>query len=261
MSFASLFGIAGIVILALMTLLWLLSLKIRNAGIVDAFWGSGFVVCCWVYFAFSKHGYLPRKVLLASMVTLWGVRLSLHIMGRNWGKDEDFRYRKWREEAGTSWWWRSFIHVFLLQGILLWVISAPFLIAQIRMLPQRWTLLDIAAVPVWLTGFFFETAGDWQLRRFRKNPENKGKVLDSGVWRYTRHPNYFGDAVQWWAYFLVAASTGAWWTVFSPLVMTYLLVNVSGVPLLEKSLLENRPGYREYVQKTPAFFPWFPRAR
>jgi steroid 5-alpha reductase family enzyme len=261
MTFTSLFGSAGILMLALMTLLWLLSLKLRNTGIVDIFWGTGFIICCWLYFALSPYGYLPRKLLLASMVTVWGLRLSLHILRRSWGKDEDFRYRSWRQEAGASWRWRSYVNVFLLQGILLWVISVPLLVAQIRMVPQHWTFFDYAAVPVWLTGFFFEAAGDWQLSRFRRNPQNKGKVLNTGVWRYTRHPNYFGDALQWWAYFMVAASTGAYWTVFSPAAMTYFLLRVSGVPLLEQSLLETKPGYREYTERTSAFFPLPPRQR
>jgi steroid 5-alpha reductase family enzyme len=195
------------------------------------------------------------------VVTIWGLRLSLYILWRNWGKGEDFRYQKWREEAGGKWWWQSFFKVFLLQGLLLWVISAPLLAAQISATPARLTILDFVAIAVWAIGFFFEAVGDWQMARFKANPANKGQVLRTGVWRYTRHPNYFGDATQWWAYYLVAAAGGGFWTIFSPIIMTTLLLRVSGVALLEKSLKETKPKYKEYVETTSAFIPWFPRKR
>ena len=133
------------------------------------------------------------------------------------------------------------------------------LAAQISATPNQLTLLDYIAVPVWVIGFFFEAVGDWQLAQFKANSANKGKVLNVGVWRYTRHPNYFGDATQWWAYYLVALAAGGWWTIFSPIVMTGLLMRVSGVTLLEKSLKETKPGYKEYIETTSEFFPWFPR--
>jgi steroid 5-alpha reductase family enzyme len=183
------------------------------------------------------------------------------VLWRNWGKGEDFRYRKWREEAGGKWWWQSFFKVFLLQGILLWIISAPLLAAQFRPTPDHLTVVDFLAIPLWLIGFTFETAGDLQLARFKANPANKGRVLDRGVWRYTRHPNYFGDSAQWWAYYLIAAAGGGFWTVFSPILMTALLLRVSGVALLEKTLTTTKPGYKEYVESTSAFIPWFPHKR
>jgi steroid 5-alpha reductase family enzyme len=245
-------------ILALMVLLWLLSLRLSNSSIVDIFWGTGFVITSWVSFALTPGGFLPRKLLICTLVTVWGLRLSIHILLRNWGKPEDFRYQKWRKEAGGQWWWRSFFKVFLLQGVLLWLISAPLLAAQLVPQAAAWPYLDIFGALVWLAGFFFEAAGDFQLARFKANPANRGKVLDHGVWRYTRHPNYFGDSAQWWGFFLVAASAGGWWTVFSPILMTFFLLQVSGVALLEKTL-ETRPGYSDYIARTSAFFPWFPR--
>jgi steroid 5-alpha reductase family enzyme len=251
--------IGGAAILGLMTLLWLISLALRDSSIVDPFWGTGFVVANWVYFALTPDGFPGRKWLIAILVTIWGLRLSLYLLWRNWGKGEDFRYRKWREEAGSSWWWRSFFKVFLLQGVLLWIISIPLLAAQYSPTPDRLTVLDFMAVLVWLIGFAFEAGGDLQLARFKADPANRGKVLDKGFWRYTRHPNYFGDATQWWAYYLFAAVAGGFWTIFSPIIMTFLLMRVSGVTLLEKTLETSKPGYKEYIESTSAFFPWFPR--
>jgi steroid 5-alpha reductase family enzyme len=261
MTFLEIYGIGAVAILGLMTALWIISLILRNSSIVDILWGPGFVLANWVYFALTPGGFPGRKWLISILVTIWGLRLGSYILWRNWGKGEDFRYQKWRDEAGAKWWWYSFFKVFLLQGILLWGISVPLLAAQISPTPARLTVLDWAAIPVWAIGFFFEAVGDLQMARFKADPANKGKVLDRGVWRYTRHPNYFGDATQWWAYYLVAAAAGGWWTVFSPVIMTTLLLRVSGVALLEKSLKDRKPQYREYIERTSAFVPWFPRRK
>jgi steroid 5-alpha reductase family enzyme len=260
MAFLQLYLIAGLVTLGLMIALWFVSLLLKNSSIVDIFWGTGFVILAWVYFSLTPDGFMTRKLILAILTTLWGLRLSLYILYRNWGKPEDFRYQKWRRESGSRWWWKSFFQVFLLQGILLWIISTPLLAAQTRLTPDRLTVFDILGIGLWAIGFFFETAGDLQLARFKANPANKGKVMQRGVWRYTRHPNYFGDAAQWWGYFLIATAAGGWWTIFSPILMTILLMRVSGVTLLEKTL-ETRPGYKQYVETTSAFIPWFPRRK
>lgn len=260
MSFFAVYAINSLVILSLMILLWLVSLRLNNSSIVDIFWGTGFVISTWVYFALTPDGFLPRKLLISLLVTVWGLRLSLHILRRNWGKPEDFRYQKWREEHGKSWGLRSFFRVFLLQGVLMWIISAPLLAAQRGAAPKFFTLVDGIGVLVWLVGFFFEAVGDYQLAQFKANPANKGKVMDRGVWHYTRHPNYLGDSTQWWGYFLIAAVAGGWWTVFSPILMTLFLLRVSGVALLEKTM-ETRPGYKEYIQSTSAFIPWFPHKK
>ncbi|MCB0260940.1 MAG: DUF1295 domain-containing protein [Calditrichaeota bacterium] len=257
MGFAGIYLSAGLVILLLMVLLWLLSLRLRDASIVDIFWGSGFVVCVWLYFAAAPGGLPQRQWLIVLLVTLWGLRLSLHIFRRNHGKEEDYRYQKWREENGAAWWWRSFLKVFLLQGMLMWIISVPLLAGQMAAPAINW--LDAAGAVLWLFGFYFEAAGDWQLMRFKADPANRGKLFTGGVWRYTRHPNYFGDAAQWWGFYLFAAAAGEYWTVYSPLLMTFLLLRVSGVAMLERSLQDNKPGYRDYMARTNAFFPWFPR--
>ncbi len=259
MTFLEIYGIAALVILGFMTTIWLISLALRNSSIVDIFWGTGFVLSNWIYFALTPDGLPARKWLISILVTIWGLRLSLYILWRNWGKGEDFRYQKWRREAGPKWWWQSFFKVFVLQGLLMWIISAPLLAAHISATPARLTILDWLAIPVWAFGFFFEAVGDWQLARFKADPANKGQVLRTGVWRYTRHPNYFGDAAQWWAYYLVAAASGGFWTVFSPILMTLLLLRVSGVALLEKTLTQTKPQYADYVASTSAFVPWFPR--
>lgn len=258
MTFLTIYLTLGLVILGLMTLLWLVSLVLKNSSIVDIFWGTGFVIVTWAAFVLTPEGFTTRKWLLNMLVTIWGLRLSLHILTRNWGKPEDFRYQVWRKEAGAAWWWRSFFKVFFLQGFILWTVATPLLAAQISAQPDYLTWLDYMAVPLWLIGFTFEAAGDWQLAHFRANPANKGKVLDNGVWRYSRHPNYFGDAAQWWAYYLIALAASGWWTIFSPILMTTLLLRVSGVTMLEKSLKEEKPGYKAYVETTSEFIPWIP---
>ena len=261
MNFISISLTTGAIILGLMTLLWLLSLALKNSSIVDIFWGTGFVISAWAVFLMTPQGFLGRKLLLCLLVTVWGLRLSLHILRRNWGKPEDFRYQAWRKAAGAAWWWRSFFKVFLLQGVLLWIIATPLVWAQFSALPEHLTGWTILAIPVWMFGFFFEAAGDWQLSRFKADPANQGKVLSTGVWRYTRHPNYFGDAAQWWAYYLIALAAGGWWTIFSPMLMTTLLMRVSGVTLLEKTLKNEKPGYKEYIESTSEFIPWFPKRK
>ena len=260
MSFLTTYFIGLGVIIGIMVLLWLVSLAINNASIVDIFWGLGFVISAWLYFLLTPDGFLPRKLLIALIVTIWGLRLSIHVFLRNKGKGEDFRYKKWREENGAIWWWKSLFQVFLLQGGLLWIVSAPLLAAQFSNFTDKLTILDFAGLFVWGVGFFFETTGDLQLARFKMKPENRGKVLNTGVWRYTRHPNYFGDATQWWGFYLIALAAGGWWAIFSPLLMTFLLVFVSGVAMLEKTM-KAKPKYADYIQSTSSFIPWFPRKK
>lgn len=250
---------AGIIIWLLMTLLWLWSLYLKDTSIVDIFWGFGFVVTGWVYYALNPSLFEGRKILIMLLVFIWGMRLTIHIYLRNRGKGEDYRYKAWRDEAGDSWWWKSYFKVFMLQGLIMWIVSLPLFAAQTRAQPNHFTILDILGTAVWGVGFYFEAIGDYQLAQFKANPENKGKLFTNGLWRYTRHPNYFGDAVQWWGFYLIAANT--WFgaaTIISPILMTFLLIRVSGVALLEKDLTKSKPGYEEYMEKTNAFFPWFP---
>lgn len=258
MPFISLFLAVGVVILLLMVALWLLSLLLKNSSIIDIFWGIGFVIIAWLTFKLAPQGYLPRRQLIAALVTVWGLRLAIHIGARNWDKPEDFRYAHWRAENGASWWWRSFFKVFLLQGVLMWIISAPIIAAQTSGFPAILTPLDYIGFLLWLFGFLFESIGDYQLTRFKANSSNKGKLLTTGLWKYTRHPNYFGEAVLWWGFYIIALAAGGWWTIFSPIMMTFLLMNVSGVVMLERTM-KAKPGYEEYIKKTNAFVPWFPK--
>ena len=258
MSLFQVYLIGGGVILAAVTLLWLLSLYLKDASIVDIFWGPGFVLSGWVYYA-NTTGFPARKLLIMGLVSVWGLRLAWHIGRRNIGKGEDFRYQQWRQQYGARWWWLSYLRVFVLQGVIMWLVSAPLLVAQFSAQPARLTWLDYLGAALWLVGFYFEAMGDLQLARFKADPANKGKLLDSGVWRYTRHPNYFGDGAQWLAFYLIAVSAGGWWTLFSPLIMNFFLRYVSGVVMLEKTLMETKTGYREYAARTNAYIPWFPK--
>jgi steroid 5-alpha reductase family enzyme len=252
------FGLALGAILAAMTLVWLLSLARRDASIVDVFWGLGFVIVAWIYVAASAPR-TSRGVLAAVLVTFWGLRLSLHILWRSRGRGEDYRYRAMRERDPAGFPRRSLLTVFWLQAALLWAISAPLFQAQ-RPGPPGLTALDGLGLALFALGFLFEAVGDWQLARFRNDPANVGRVMDRGLWRYTRHPNYFGDALLWWGFFCLALATpGSWWTLLSPVLMTLLLMRVSGVTLLERKLRETRPDYRRYAAQTSAFFPWLPR--
>jgi len=250
---------SALAVLIYVTLIWALSVLLRNAGIVDIFWGPGFLLVALIYLLLAD-GFEGRRVLVAALVALWGLRLGAYIFWRNRGKGEDYRYRRWRERAGDGFWWRSYFQVFLLQGALLWVISAPLLAAEYNQDPGHFTPLDGIGALVWCVGFFFESVGDWQLARFKSDPANKGKVMRGGLWAYTRHPNYFGDATVWWGLYIIGAgTTDGWLTVFAPLLMTGVLVRGSGVALLERTITERRPEYADYVASTSAFIPWFPR--
>ena len=246
------------VVLAMMFFAWMLSLVLKDAGIADIFWGLGFVLVTWGTF-FLAEGYLFRKVLITALVSIWGLRLALYIGLRKRGKGEDPRYQKWRSRHGNSFWWVSLFTVFGLQGILLWVISLVVQAGQIASTPPALHPLDGAGLLIWIVGFVFETVGDFQLARFKADLHNRGKVMDRGLWAYTRHPNYFGESIMWWGIFLITLSTpNSLWTVISPATITFLLLRVSGVTLLESTMTEKRPAYRAYKENTSAFFPWFP---
>ncbi|MGD8385907.1 MAG: DUF1295 domain-containing protein [Desulfobacteraceae bacterium] len=257
----TLLGVNLVVVLGFMTGAWLLSLILRDASIADVFWGLGFVLVVWVTF-FLADGYLLRKVLLTVLVSLWGLRLAVHIGWRKRGKEEDRRYQAWRTRHGKAFWWVSLFTVFGVQGLLLWVISLGVQAGQVAPEPARLGGLDAAGTLVWLVGFVFEVVGDLQLARFKADPENRGHVMDRGLWAYTRHPNYFGESLMWWGIFLIVLSTPhSLWTVISPITITFLLLRVSGVTLLEKSIEETRPAYRAYKENTSAFLPWFPKKK
>ncbi|MEO8274634.1 MAG: DUF1295 domain-containing protein [Thermoanaerobaculia bacterium] len=265
MSFLQIVGAAGGAVAVYLLVGWLLSIRLADVSIVDVMWGPGFLLVASVG-AVLGRGTPARQVLIVAMVALWGLRLAVHIFIRNHGKGEDYRYRAMRERQGRRFVWLSALTVFGLQGVLMLFIGLPLLAAttlpdRIRgALPGGLSLLDFVGLSVYGVGLFFETVGDLQLVKFKADPQNRGKVCDVGLWRYTRHPNYFGDATVWWGLYLVACSAPPGWSTFvSPIAMTVLLLKVSGVALLEKGLSSTKPGYAEYVARTSAFVPWFPR--
>jgi steroid 5-alpha reductase family enzyme len=254
-------ALAGLgLILTLATIVWSVSVRVRDASIADRCWGLGFVLLAWLY-CFLAPAMTSRSWIVAVLVTIWGVRLSWHIFRRNHGAGEDPRYRAMRASHGAAFWRRSLFTVFWLQGAILWFVALPVLAAVHAAAPAGLTALDGTGMILFAVGLAFEVIGDRQLARFKADPASRGKVLDRGLWRYTRHPNYFGDATLWWGLYAMAAATpGGWFTVLSPLLMTLLLMRVSGVTLLEQSLQASKPGYRAYMARTSAFVPWFPRA-
>lgn len=248
-----------IIIIALMIGLWLISLAVKDASIVDVFWGLGFVILAWFTF-FTASGYFTRGLLLASLVTIWGLRLALHIGWRNLGKGEDARYLAWRKQFGKNFWYVSLFKVFLLQAIILWIISLTIQMGQASTHPAQITFLDYLGLIIWCIGFLFESVSDWQLVRFKSTPENQGKVMDQGLWAVSRHPNYFGETLVWWGLFIISISSYKnLWTIISPLTITILLLKVSGVPLLESGLKKRNPKYDAYIQRTSPFIPWPPK--
>lgn len=258
MSTAQLLALEAGVVLALVSALWAVSVAVRDTSIVDVFWGSGFVVVAWVGFALGA-GSGGRDLLLALLVSVWGLRLTAHLARRNLGKGEDYRYAEMRRRHGAGWPLRSLFVVFWLQGALMWTVSLPVQVAPAVGTAGPGALVP-AGIALWAVGFGFESVGDLQLTRFKADPANRGRVMDRGLWRYTRHPNYFGDFCVWWGVWLLALAAGAaWWTAAGPALMSVLLLRVSGVALLERSLVERREGYADYVSRTSAFFPWPPR--
>ena len=243
----------------MMTFLWIASIIAKNVSIADLFWGFGFVVVSAFYFL-KCEGFDPRKTLITVLAAIWGLRLSLYLAWRNYGKGEDFRYREFRRKYGEKrYWWISFFQTFLFQGILMWLISAPLLGAQFYGGEKPFGILDFTGIIFWIIGFSFEAGGDFQLAVFKANPSNKGRVLDKGFWHYTRHPNYFGDSSVWWGFGFICLGAGSYIPVLGSVLMTLLIIKVSGVSLLEKTLKEQKPEYKEYISKTSSFIPWFPK--
>lgn len=263
--------IAFLTVFTLATILWGVSIAIEDASIADPFWGVGFVVIVAVcYFRSSAASLHSNLVLLLTVI--WGLRLGVYLTWRKLrhgaeansdGSAEDRRYTAMRNHHGQRFWWVSFFTVFLFQAFLMVVVSLPVQVAihhgGVRGNGElRW--IDFAGVVLWCVGMFFETVGDFQLARFKANPDNVGRVLDTGLWRYTRHPNYFGDFCVWWGLFLIAVSPALWWTAIGPLTISFLLLKVSGVTMLEKTITQRRPKYAEYIRQTNAFFPGTPRS-
>lgn len=256
MSDVMLWSALGIAILMVST--WLLSVVLKNASIVDIVWGLGFVITAWISRGVGD-GDPARQWLLTILTTIWGLRLAGYLLWRNAGHGEDYRYKAMRKRWGPRFPLISLVTVFALQGVLMWIVSLPVQLGQDDATPEIGVLAYIGVV-VYAFGLFFEVVGDAQLARFKSDPANAGKVMDQGLWRYTRHPNYFGDACVWWGLALIAAETGSGaWGIIGAIVMTYFLRRVSGVTLLERSLKKRREGYEEYIARTSPFVPRPPK--
>lgn len=249
-------GLAAV--LALGLLLWLVSLAVRDSSIVDIAWGPLILLIGVTYYV-TTVAPGSRARLMVALVALWAIRLAVHIGARNLGHGEDFRYAAWRAENPATWWIRSYFKVFLLQGVIAWIVAMPIYYAVTAGTPPGLMWWDYAGLTVFAFGFLFEAIGDEQLRRFKTNPANKGRVMNTGLWRYTRHPNYFGEAVLWWGLGLIGVAAGGWLGLAGPAIITFLLLRVSGVAMLEKTLKETKPGYADYVANTSSFLPLPPR--
>jgi steroid 5-alpha reductase family enzyme len=259
MSFTSIIVANLLIALGGMFCLWVVSLVKQDASIIDPCWGLGFVVIAWA--TALQSGWTDyRDGILVILVSLWGLRLTAYLIYRNHGKGEDRRYTAMRTKHGKNFWWVSLLTVFGLQAVLMWLIALTFQSGMYYSSTASMDWLSWIGIGIWTVGFFFETVGDFQMARFKSRPENAGKVMDQGLWRYTRHPNYFGDFCVWWGLFLIAANANSWWTVFCPALMSFLLLKVSGVSMLESDISERRPGYDEYKKRTSAFFPMPPSA-
>ncbi|MDD3213093.1 MAG: DUF1295 domain-containing protein [Eubacteriales bacterium] len=252
-------GIAAIVIFCYFFGLFLLGTIRHNNSIVDIGWGIGFVIVAWIMLPLRLPTNLTQ-VTITLLITLWGVRLFTHIYRRNHRKPEDFRYAAFRKAWGRWVVPRAFLQVYMLQGVLMYLIALPVILhTPGQFYTNGWVYG--AGMLVFAVGFLFESVGDAQLAAFLRDPAHKGKIMDSGLWRYTRHPNYFGEATMWWGMAVIAVSGGiAPWVFVSPITITLLLLFVSGVPMLEKNM-KDRPGYAEYARRTSVFFPWFPKKR
>lgn len=249
--------VAGGALLIYVVVLWALSLPLRDASIADLGWGLGFVLVSWIALGLGE-GQFGRRLLLAVLVSAWGLRLTGYLVARKLSdRSEDHRYAAVRERHPRGFPFRSLGVVFLLQGGLMWVVSLPVQAAAVQSDP--FGVLDVFGALVWAVGMYFETVGDWQLRQFKADPANRGRVMDHSLWRLTRHPNYFGDFAVWWGVYLVALSTrAAWWTFVGPLLMSVALVRLTGKAMLERHMA-GRPGYAEYVARTSGFLPLPPR--
>jgi steroid 5-alpha reductase family enzyme len=250
---------SAICVFLYMSLIFILAWIKKDNSIVDIAWGIGFILVAMLTF-FLETAFVTRHVLATALILIWGARLATYIAIRNRGRGEDFRYAQWRKDWGKWFFFRSFFQIYMLQGFLLLIISYPVMLIN-HSNEAGIEFLDILGLIIWLEGFFFEAMGDHQLSRFKRKAKNKGKIMTQGLWRYTRHPNYFGETAMWWGIFLIALSVKNGWTaIVSPLLITFLLLKVSGITMLEKKYVGNKE-FEEYAKRTSAFLPWFPKKR
>ena len=247
-------GLGATLILAVFT--WVVSVIKRDVSIVDSVW-SLMILLASVTYSSTVDLYTTRSSLILSLVLIWALRLTIHITWRNWGEPEDPRYQDIRKKYDPNFTFKSLGIIFGFQAILAWIISMPLWAALT--VPIGLSALDLLAVAFWTAGMVFETVGDWQLARFKADPTNSEKVMDRGLWRYTRHPNYFGECIIWWGVYLFALPVGGWWTIVGPILLTFLLLKFSGVTLLEEHIVKRRPAYQDYIARTNAFIPGSPK--
>ncbi|MEC9466402.1 MAG: DUF1295 domain-containing protein [Myxococcota bacterium] len=256
--FLSLLPTASLVVGSAMFCLWVTSLFINDVSIVDIAWGLGFVVLGWLGWLQLEEPSV-RQTLVLVLVTIWGSRLGFYLARRNLGHGEDYRYTQIRNSIGPFFRISSLWIVFGMQGTVMLLVASPVLFVMGS--PEATAPLgftDYLGLSLWAIGFYFEAVGDWQLKRFKADPVNKGKVMNQGLWRYTRHPNYFGDSCLWWGFFVIAAGIGGLWTIIGPIMMTFFLLKVTGVLMLEKTM-RKREKYKEYIETTSTFFPMPPK--
>jgi len=246
-------AILGVVVAA-----WLISIPKQDVSIVDSIWSLLLLVATGAYLYVAGRDVVPRAWVALALVGVWALRLMVYITVRNHGAGEDRRYQAIRARHQPGFAFKSLYLVFILQGVLAWILSLSVMAAVLGTRPLSW--LDALGVLLWVSGFVFEAVGDAQLARFKAGSHSKDQVMDRGLWHYTRHPNYFGECCMWWGLFLLALASGGWWSIVSPLMMTVMLLKVSGVALLEKDLAARRPAYRDYIARTSAFLPWPPRS-
>lgn len=253
----SLFLLSGVVISIFFAVMYFVGLMRKDNSVLDISWGIGFVLVSVMTLFASGSLSLP-KILLTSLIILWGTRLAIYISIRNYGKGEDYRYKKFRERWGEKTWLYSIFYIFVTQALVLWFMAFPILLVNKSRLDTL-SFSMILGVLVWIVGFFFETVGDYQLLQFKKNLSNKNKIMKEGLWQYTRHPNYFGEATMWWGIFIFSLSApGSWIGIVSPALITLLLLRISGVTMTEKKY-ENDLQYKIYKEETSAFIPMPPR--
>jgi steroid 5-alpha reductase family enzyme len=250
-------GVASLILFFYMTALFFLALIRHDNSIADVAWGPGFVAVAWITLCINGP-FTPRQLIAAAMISVWGLRLAIRIHLRNRGKGEDVRYRKWRESWGEHFIIRSYFQVFVLQGFILLLNIFPVLVIN-TYAAGKLGILDLGAVFLWVLGFCFESISDWQLDRFMANPSNRGNIMDRGLWRYSRHPNYFGEVMMWWGLYVVALSVPwGWISIIGPLTITATILFISGIPMTEK-LMESNPDFAAYKKRTSIFIPWFPK--
>jgi len=250
---AAALGLAATAGLALLA--WIASVPSRDVSVVDSAWGPMVAAPAFV-FATMAGTVGSRATTILALCAAWALRLSAYIAWRHRGEPEDRRYQAIRARNEPHFAWKSLYLVFGLQAVLAWVVALPLMAGVVAAAP--WNGLDAIGIVLFVFGLAFEAVADAQLARFKADPANRARVMQAGLWRYTRHPNYFGECCVWWGLWLVAAAAGAWWSIVSPLLMTVLLLKVSGVTLLERDLAERRPGYADYVRRTNAFIPGRP---